>query len=308
MKRILAYASLAAVLVILGLACDSASPVAPSGTLLSISASPNEIGTTGKSSIRVTALRSNGTPVNPGTIIRLDTTLGTITEQVETDDQGVARAELTGDGRIGTATVTARSGSAESATVEVMVGKLATSVSLQATPSSVPETGANVTLLALIRDDQGQPLPGASVNFGTEIGTLDSGGGFLFSDANGQAIDHLAVTESDISTLGDDDFQVSVEVGGSGQTVSENFNVSVQRPPDARFQATRNQLTVVFEDLSTNNPTSWLWNFGDPDSSIDTRQNPSFDYSQAGTYTVTLTVRNAIGEDSSAQNVTVSDQ
>jgi len=283
--------------------CDEATPVAPSGTLLSISATPSEIPVRGSSTIRVTALRANGTPVNPGTLIRLDTTLGTIDESAATDETGVAQATLRGDGRIGTATVTARSGASEAATVEVEVGEAAANASLQATPSSIPETGGTITLLALVRNDQGQPLPNATVNFKTEVGTLASGGAFLTTDATGQVSDTLTVTEADIAALGDDDFQVGLEVGGAGAVVSQTFDIRIQRPPDAAFSFVRNQLTVAFEDQSTNNPTSWTWEFGDGQTSR--QQNPTHTYSAPDTYTVTLTVRNAIGEDSVSQLVQV---
>jgi hypothetical protein len=309
MKRILAFAFLAVSLVAFGLACDSASPVAPTGTLLSISASPNEIGTNGTSSIRVTALRSNGTPVNPGTIIRLDTTLGTIDEQVETDDQGVGRATLTGDGRVGTATVTARSGSAEAATVDVMVGKVASSVSLQATPPSIPETGGTVELLALVRDDQGQQLAGATVNFTTEIGTLASSGGFQVTDSTGQASDVLTVLEDDIDALAatTNDFEVGVEVGGSGSVVRGTFNVRLESAPlIADFEATvdpNNALRVLFTDLTSNEPNTWFWIFGDGVTSQ--AQNPSHTYQAAGTYSVTLKVTRGRTENEKTEQVTV---
>ncbi len=51
-------------------------------------------------------------------------------------------------------------------------------------------------------------------------------------------------------------------------------------------------LIVNFKDLSTNNPTSWLWDFGDGQTS--TGQNPSVTF-PAGTYTVTLIAKNASG-------------
>jgi PKD repeat protein len=53
-------------------------------------------------------------------------------------------------------------------------------------------------------------------------------------------------------------------------------------------------LVVTFTDASTNNPTSWAWEFGDGSTSIE--QNPVHTYS-AGTYTVNLTVNNADGSD-----------
>ncbi|UCH97518.1 MAG: M4 family metallopeptidase, partial [Candidatus Aminicenantes bacterium] len=54
-------------------------------------------------------------------------------------------------------------------------------------------------------------------------------------------------------------------------------------------------LTVNFTDQSTNNPTSWSWDFGDGGNS--TEQDPSHTYSPFGTYTVTLTATNAVGSD-----------
>ncbi|MDD3702304.1 MAG: PKD domain-containing protein [Bacteroidales bacterium] len=54
-------------------------------------------------------------------------------------------------------------------------------------------------------------------------------------------------------------------------------------------------LTVKFNDQSSNNPTTWNWDFGD--GSISNEQNPSKTYTDAGTYTVKLTVLNSGGED-----------
>jgi PKD repeat protein len=54
-------------------------------------------------------------------------------------------------------------------------------------------------------------------------------------------------------------------------------------------------LTVDFTDQSTGNPTSWSWTFGDGGTSY--AQNPSHEYTDAGTYTVSLTVTNAVGSD-----------
>ena len=47
---------------------------------------------------------------------------------------------------------------------------------------------------------------------------------------------------------------------------------------------------VQFRDLSTNNPTSWLWQFGDGTTSTD--QNPRHVYPYIGAYNVTLTATN----------------
>ena len=47
-------------------------------------------------------------------------------------------------------------------------------------------------------------------------------------------------------------------------------------------------LIVEFQDLSTGNPDTWLWDFGNGNTS--TLQNPVAVYSSAGIYDVSLTV------------------
>ena len=53
-------------------------------------------------------------------------------------------------------------------------------------------------------------------------------------------------------------------------------------------------LQVRFTDTSTGAPTSWSWSFGDGETSVE--QHPSHTYSSPGTYTVSLSVRDASGE------------
>ncbi|RYD56894.1 MAG: PKD domain-containing protein [Sphingobacteriales bacterium] len=52
-------------------------------------------------------------------------------------------------------------------------------------------------------------------------------------------------------------------------------------------------IVVNFTDQSTGSPTSWYWNLGNGTTS--TLQNPSTTYLTAGTYTISLTVANSLG-------------
>jgi serine protease len=81
-------------------------------------------------------------------------------------------------------------------------------------------------------------------------------------------------------------------------------------PPVAEFSGSPTSgcapLTVDFTDESSNNPTSWSWNFGDDGTS--SQQNPSHTYTDPGTYTVSLTATNEYGSDTETKTgyITVS--
>lgn len=55
-------------------------------------------------------------------------------------------------------------------------------------------------------------------------------------------------------------------------------------------------LGVQFTDLSSNNPTSWLWDFGDG-IGTSTEKNPYYTYNDTGSFTVSMTATNAYGSD-----------
>lgn len=96
-----------------------------------------------------------------------------------------------------------------------------------------------------------------------------------------------------------------------GMTFDDISVISNDVPPVADFSGSPTSgnypLAVTFTDLSTNNPSSWNWTFGDGGTS--TAQNPSHTYTDPGTYTVTLTATNAFGSDGETKTgyITVND-
>jgi PKD repeat protein len=87
---------------------------------------------------------------------------------------------------------------------------------------------------------------------------------------------------------------------GAGRINSYNaVNTGPPPPPVAAFTGSPTSgtapLTVNFTDQSTGSITSWSWTFGDGGTSP--AQNPSHQYTNAGTYTVTLTVTGPGGSD-----------
>lgn len=91
-----------------------------------------------------------------------------------------------------------------------------------------------------------------------------------------------------------------------GTNVTANFAPPPPAPvADFSWSQLAGGRTVNFTDTSTNNPTSWLWNFGD--GSTSTQQNPSHTYATANTYAVSLTATNGGGSDGRTRNVQVTD-
>ncbi len=170
------------------------------------------------------------------------------------------------------------------------------SVTLQATPGSVPEGGGEIELLAIVRDLRGRPLPNVKVNFLARIGTLASGGRLVTTGADGSAADRLTVTAAELTAVGNNSFQLAAAVGsGSTEPRTANLSVGIQRAPVASFHYSAGGLLVAFVDGSAGRVTSRRWDFGD--GAVSTRQSPAHVFAEPGFYAVTLRAENAVGED-----------
>jgi len=97
------------------------------------------------------------------------------------------------------------------------------------------------------------------------------------------------------------DYTVSLTVTGpsGSDTEIKTDYVSISDVPVADFSGSTTAgcqpLIVDFTDLSTGNPASWNWDFGDGGTSIE--QNPIYTYNDPGVYTITLTAANTCGSD-----------
>lgn len=163
-------------LLVPALGCDKASPVAPAGTVLTISANPTKIGLNGSSTITVVGRKPDGNPLNPGTEIRLSTDRGTLTPSiVEVDSGGRATATLRGDGRSGAAKVTAATADATVETT-IQIGESAEtkpSVLLSVNPSVIPVEGT-ATITVIARNADGSPVSaGQPVILTSSLGTVN---------------------------------------------------------------------------------------------------------------------------------------
>ena len=145
--------------------------------------------------------------------------------------------------------------------------------------------------------------------------------GNVFSGANsttGGSADIRNNTESVFLPAGTSgSFTVTVDaasiagdgVPGNGDSTDQDFALVIYNgasgpvPPTANFSGTPTTglapLTVAFTDASSVSATSFSWSFGDGGTS--TLENPTHTYSAVGSYTVSLTVNDAIGSDTESK-------
>jgi predicted outer membrane repeat protein len=77
-------------------------------------------------------------------------------------------------------------------------------------------------------------------------------------------------------------------------------------PTSATLRCKDNGIAVQFTDTSTGDVTSWLWNFGDGETSSE--QNPEHTFYGSGIYVVTLTVIGPAGSDVVTITITIIDE
>jgi PKD repeat protein len=91
--------------------------------------------------------------------------------------------------------------------------------------------------------------------------------------------------------------------GSGSHTFTQTNYITVGTTPTPNFTHSVNGATVTFTNTSSANSDSFLWNFGDGETSTET--NPVHTYADPGTYTVVLTATNACGSISVTKFVTI---
>jgi len=213
--------------------CDRAPFTAPSGSAITLVASPGQIPANGASNITAFVIEGAqgsgtdseagevvpgaGTPVHNGTEVFFTTTLGKIEPADARTTSGRATARLVGSGLSGTAIVRATSGGATS-TIEVDMGAAsATRIVVTATPQTLPSSdGGTAVIVARVEDQQGNPVPGVLVSFTTTRGTLNP---------TSDITNDLGISTTDLSTT--ETATVTATSGGSATALSGTVIVTV---------------------------------------------------------------------------------
>jgi PKD repeat protein len=208
--------------------CDKAPLTAPTGSVITLFASTTVVPVGGTAEITASVIEQAGTPVQNGTQVTFTTSLGTIDPAEARTRDGKVTVRFHAGTQSGTATISAFSGGANpggggngggrAATIDIKVGGAAASrLVLSATPTSVPETGGTVQLVATVLDEHGNRLPGVPVAFTTTAGQL--GQTTVVTNANGEAHNTIVTNQQ---------AQVTATAGGAA---SDDVTVTVSSAP-----------------------------------------------------------------------------
>ncbi len=144
-------------------------------------------------------------------------------------------------------------------------------------------------------DALGQTTTFTNLSIGGGISVWDLGDGTIITDTN--------PTHTYAST---GLYTVTLTVSNSLGIDAITGTVQIMEPVTAGFTSSSPDLlgsSTVFTNTSTGESASYLWDFGDGNTSVET--NPTHTYAAAGVYTVTLTTTNAVSSDTFTATVEI---
>lgn len=176
------------------------------------------------------------------------------------------------------------------------------SVTLIATNSA----GSDTTTLTNYINAQGPPstdfTTSTNVFVANFTNTTVNGTSYSWNFGDGGS---STLTNPSHTYAGDGTYTVVLTATGPCGTSTATHQVVISSLPVASFTAQQTSgcapLAVQFQDQSSSNATAWNWSFPGGTPSSSTVQNPSVTYSTPGSYTVTLTVSNTLGMNTSTQ-------
>ena len=193
----------------------------------------------------------------------------------------------------------------------IILPAAAANTTVTATATTVPVTTATTAPLPPVASFFGSPTSGTApltVGFTDTSANSPKLWSWNFGDGNTSTAENPSNT---YTTAGVYPVSLTATNAAGANTATQTGYITVSAAPVASFYASETSgtapLTVQFTDTSTNSPASWLWDFGDGNTS--TTQNPEKTYATAGVYTVSLTVTSTAGSNTDTETgyITVGD-
>lgn len=294
--------AVAAVTIIVVVACDRVPLTSPTGSTIVLSIDRNILPLNGQATVRAVVTESAGTPVHNGTTVTFQPSIGRTDPAEAQTVNGIATVTFLAGATSGTGFIHAFSGGARTGSgnvssggVEVRVGAAAAGgMSVSATPPSVSQSGGTVTISALVMDPSNNPLPGVQVLFTASNGVL--GSTTALSDANGIARTTLSTTQTATVTASAGTAKGEVVV-----TASPAPSVSIGAP-DTAIVGVPVPVTITPTGSGNSSPrqlATVVVNFGDGSSqtltNITGTSGVTHTYTRTGGFTISATATDVAG-------------
>jgi hypothetical protein len=283
--------------------CEKVPLLAPTQSTVTLQINTTIVPINGTAEVLATVIEQAGTPVQNGTSVTFTASFGTMEPSEARTEGGIARAIFKASTQSGTAKVGAFSGAARATEVEVLVGGAAAqSVAVRLEPSSVPQTGGTVNVIAVVSDASGNRLPGAPVVFSADNGVLGSNSGA--TDANGESRTTLTTNRQSIvkASVAGKEGQATVSVvnlptvGITLTTTNPIVGLPVAFSVTPGSTTGGNPVQNVIVDFGDDTPTVAL-------GAINSATAVSHVYERANTYTVTATISDTAGFRSTSSTI-----
>jgi len=285
--------------------CDKAALTAPTGSTITLFSNTTIVPLGGTAEITAQVFASGNIPVHNGTVVTFTTTIGNFDPVECRTHDGTCTVRLTPGSTSGKATVRAFSGGINSGDLALTIGAAAVAhVTLGSSSSTVPSNGGSVTLIAVVVDADGNPVPNVPVLFTSTAGTL--GASTVSTDSNGRAITTLTTSSTaqvtatagtvsssalTITAAAKPSVTVSATTTSPSQGQTVGFTVSVTPASGVAGAAIRN-VRIDYGD-------------GQADTLGTGGGTASHTFAKTGTFTVTATATDANGETGSGSTIIV---
>jgi hypothetical protein len=263
-------------------ACERALLVAPSNSVISLTADSFALSNNSSTTVTAILVDSTGKAVADGTMVSFRSSLGTIEPTTSYTGNGRAVVKLVTGNLSGIATITASSGAVQSASLQVQVGMVPGRILMSSAPTSTNTS----EITATVYDTSGGVIVGASVTFTSATGTI--GSPVVLTDGYGQAKTTLISSVDALVTaqVGSLSATVTARVGGS-TTLAVNLAIEPAAPK--RFQNVLFTATVLTVGGGAALVERYEWDYGDVVVTT-TGNTTSRIWETSGKYGVTLRV------------------
>jgi adhesin/invasin len=245
LRRLGPVVFVAASLLFAAAACEKVPLLAPTGSTITLTSSASTLPLGGSTTILAQVTQASGNAPHSGTQVSFTTNLGSVTPaQVSTDVNGQVSVTFNAGSQSGTATINATSGGATTSTstttgtttttgaLKIAIGAAAVGrVIVGANPAAVSSQGGSATITASVVDTNGNALAGVPVSFTTTAGSLTQS--VVNTDQNGNAQTTLTTSQQATVTasVGAQAPSTGTGTGTTTSTTSATVTVNVTAVP-----------------------------------------------------------------------------